>query len=390
MTRIRHSVIAAALLLAFAAAAAGCGNDEQDDSATGGATTAAATDSGNAAVEEAKSAVEQATAVPEFKAPGPEFDAGKASGKLLFDIPLNSSIPTAALKGSVYKEIAEKVGFKLVVYPNQGQPADWVQGMNTAIAQKADLIVLDGSPNPKLLGPQIKAARDAGIPVLVTHYFDETAEAPTDIDALVRAPFNRAGKLEADWIITDSGAEADVLLVQASDAPPSSGVLKTIDDEFAAACPDTCKTTVVDVPVVDWTTKTQGEVQSALVRNPNIDYVVPLYDAMVPFASAAVVASGATDSVKIVSFNGTPSVLKMIQDGTPVAMNVGENPEWLAYANMDQALRILSGVDPVETENTPVRIFTEENVDEAGTPPELGKGYGDAYVSGYETLWGLK
>ena len=226
--------------------------------------------------------------------------------------------------------------------------------------------------------------------MLVTHYFDETAEAPTDIDALVRAPFNRAGKLEADWIITDSGAEADVLLVQASDAPPSSGVLKTIDDEFAAACPDTCKTTVVDVPVVDWTTKTQGEVQSALVRNPEHRLRRAAVRRDGPLRVGGRGRERSDRRVKIVSFNGTPSVLKMIQDGTPVAMNVGENPEWLAYANMDQALRILSGVDPVETENTPVRIFTEENVDEAGTPPELGKGYGDAYVSGYETLWGLK
>jgi ribose transport system substrate-binding protein len=111
---------------------------------------------------------------------------------------------------------------------------------------------------------------------------------------------------------------------------------------------------------------------------------------MVQFALAAVTASGAGNDVKIVSFNGTPSVLKMIQDGTPVAMNVGENPEWLAYANMDQALRILAGEDPVSSEHTPARVFTKDNVDDAGTPPELGKGYGDAYIAGYEKLWGLQ
>ena len=391
MAKLRDRAIAGLLFAVLATAGVGCG-DSGEDAASGSGTGAASTaaDSADDAVAKAQEIVDKATAVPEFTPPGPAFDASKAKGKVLFDIPLNSSIPTAALKLSVYKEIAKKIGFKFVDYPNQGQPSDWVQGMNTAIAQKADLIVLDGSPNPKLLEPQIKQARDAGIPVLVTHYFDETSEPPTDIDAIVPAPFNLSGKLEANWVIADSGGKAGVLVVQASDAPPSAGILKTIQDEFAAACPDTCKTTVVDVPVVDWTTKTQGEVQSALVRDPNINYVLPMYDAMAPFAAAAVVAGGATGSVKIGSFNGTPSVLKMIQDGSPVAMDAGENPEWLAYANMDQALRMLAGEEPVKTENTPIRIFTKDNVDDAGTPPELGKGYGDAYKSGYEALWGLK
>ena len=39
-------------------------------------------------------------------------------------------------------------------------------------------------------------------------------------------------------------------------------------------------------------------------------------------------------------------------------------------------------------EHTPLRIFTKANVSEAGTPPKLSTGYGNAYVSGYNALWG--
>ena len=28
--------------------------------------------------------------------------------------------------------------------------------------------------------------------------------------------------------------------------------------------------------------------------------------------------------------------------------------------------------------------------DDAGHPPQLSTGYGDAYISGYDELWGLK
>jgi ribose transport system substrate-binding protein len=382
-----RAAITALAVLGLVIALAGCGGDDSSD-------RAASKDAGGAAqsdgAAQAKQVVDAATAVPEFQPPGPAFDAKKASGKLIFDIPLNSAIPTAELKQQTYKKIAGQVGFELVIHPNQGQPSDWVQGMNAAIARKADLIVLDGAPNPKLLGPQIKQATDAGIPILVTHYFDESATKPDNLTGIVPAPFNNAAKLEANWIVADSGGKASVLVVQSAEAPPSAGGVQTIQDELSALCPDTCKNTVIDVPVADWATKTQGEVQSALVKDSSINYVLPLYDGMVQFALAAVTASGAGNDVKIVSFNGTPSVLKMIQDGTPVAMNVGENPEWLAYANMDQALRILAGEEPVDNEHTPARVFTKDNVDDAGTPPELGKGYGDAYIAGYEKLWGLQ
>ncbi len=39
-------------------------------------------------------------------------------------------------------------------------------------------------------------------------------------------------------------------------------------------------------------------------------------------------------------------------------------------------------------EETPLKVFTKDNVDEAGTPPAPSKGYGDAYKTGYEKIWG--
>ena len=38
----------------------------------------------------------------------------------------------------------------------------------------------------------------------------------------------------------------------------------------------------------------------------------------------------------------------------------------------------------------PFYIFTEENAKDAGTPPQLSQGYGDAYVKGYGDLWKLQ
>jgi ribose transport system substrate-binding protein len=37
----------------------------------------------------------------------------------------------------------------------------------------------------------------------------------------------------------------------------------------------------------------------------------------------------------------------------------------------------------------PFYIFTKDNAKDAGTPPQLSQGYGDAYVKGYADLWRL-
>jgi ribose transport system substrate-binding protein len=119
---------------------------------------------------------------------------------------------------------------------------------------------------------------------------------------------------------------------------------------------------------------------------------MPMYDAMVQFVRPAVSLAGADDRIKIATFNGTPAILGMIGPDSPVKMDVGENPAQLGYAAIDQAMRLFTGVGPIESgdEKVKLRIFDESNVAEAGDPPALGVGYGDEWKSGYLKLWGLE
>jgi ribose transport system substrate-binding protein len=146
---------------------------------------------------------------------------------------------------------------------------------------------------------------------------------------------------------------------------------------------------VVNVPFNDWASKMQTAVQSALVKDPSANYIIPVFDGMVQFAAPAVTAAGAADRVRIASYNATPSVLRMMQDGNVITMNSGESYDWLGYALADQLLRVLTGTKPVTSEKVPLRAFVKSNVAETGTPPAVNKGYGDAYLTGYKQLWGV-
>lgn len=329
-----------------------------------------------------------------FTPPGPAIDVSSLKGKKIFDIP---SVPNPFVQSisASMQEAAEKAGMTYTKFDNQAQVSQWVQGINQAIASKQDIIVLNGAPDPRALGPQLQAAKAAGIPVIVMHFHDNNMPDPpacegcTDVTATVTAPFNDAGKAAADWMIKDSGGKANVLIVGGSDILPSPGTIKTMQDEFAANCPG-CATTVTNIPVADWNTKTQGVVQAALQANPKVNYVYVLYDAMVAGATPAVQTLAKTGQVKITSYNGSPFALDAIRqsNGDLVAMNVGEDTPGIGYATMDQVFRVLLGQAPVH-ERTPIRIWDKTNVSEAGVPAKAGQGYGNVYTSGFLKLWGL-
>jgi ribose transport system substrate-binding protein len=384
VTRWGLAGMAAVLVLA------GCSTGSTGDTSSSGTTDQAA---GSDVSAEVKANVEKYKALPTFTPPGEAIDPSSLKGKSMFLIPLVPNPFNQNIQDTM-KSIADKVGMKFTLYPNQGKASEWVQGMNAAVTAKPDIIVLSTAPDPRVLQPQLEAAKKAGIPVLVTHFYDDASENPPACDgcaagvtALVTAPFNVAGKAAADWIIQDSNGKGNVLVIGAADILPSPATVKVVTTELSEACPG-CKSTVINIPVSDWNTKVQGEVQAALNKDPNINYVYPLYDAMVAGAVPAVQTVGKAGKVKVVSYNGSPYALKFIQDGNIVAMNVGEDTVGIAYASMDQAFRILLG-KPTVDQRTPIRIWDDTNVADAGTPPEVGKGYGTALSSGYSKLWGM-
>ena len=192
-----------------------------------------------------------------------------------------------------------------------------------------------------------------------------------------------AARWEADWAILQTKGHADVFIIKSAEVVPSNVIVAAMQDELKKHCGTACKSKVVNVPVTDWATKIQGEVQSALTADPGVNYVIPIYDSMSQFAVPAIAASGAQRRVRIDTFNGTPFVLKLLQDQGVVAMDVGESLAWVGWASMDQVFRVIAGEPPVRSEHTPVRVFDASNVGEAGHPPRFDTGYGNAYVDGY-------
>lgn len=382
-------------VLVLTAAVAGCSTPSSQSS---GSASPSAGSSANSAVAYARAEVAKYEGAPGFTAPGPSFDTSKVAGKSIAVIPATANEYDNTIEAQM-KKLAVSAGVKYTEYPNQGQPTQWVSGFNQALATKPGLVILNTALDPRQVLPEMKKAKSLGIPVMATHFFDQSyadslhtsCGAPASLcsaglTASVNAPFDLATKIESDWIIADSNANAHVLVITANDAAPTAGMVAAAKSEFSHHCP-ACQVTVSNVLVSDWTSKIPTLVQTALSRDPQLHYILPVFDFGAPYAANGVTLASQAGTAKIVSYNGTQSVLNTLEKGSPVKVDVGEPLNWLAYAFMDQAFRILAGTDPVANEHTPIRVFTTTNVKVTGTPPTVTGGYGDAYIQGYKSLW---
>lgn len=369
-------------------AAAGCGADDDSNESTaadGGDTSAGG-------VKKAEARIADFSEEPAWSPPGPAFDASKASGKTVWYVSIDQSIPILQTFTAELKTALDEANVGLEICDGKGTPTEWKRCFDLAVARGADLII-DESINPELVAGAVEKADARGIPVVDGNITDPAAEAFPGFAARVALPFRTAGSLVADWIIADSGGEANVLVLSTSDNPNAAQVAdQGALAEFDRLCPD-CKTRVEAVPTAQWATDLGTLTQSTLTSDPTIDYVLPIYDGMSTFILGPIRQAGATDRVKVATFNANLDPLKNMANGNLIHVDVGSNNAYVGWAYADQVLRLLSGVEPVEDEKVPLRVFTRENVGDLELTPAAersGEWYGEpVFKDEFVKLWGL-
>lgn len=390
--RINHVRLLLALGLTFVVAlgAAACGGSGSS-STSSGSSSAAAGDGGNAQVAAAQSAYKAEMGEAQWKAPGPAFDAGKAAGKTVYYIGVDMSIPILQTIAGQLKAALATVGAKLVICNGKGQPTEWKSCADDAVNRKAGAIIVESFP-AELIAGSLANAKKAGIPVIDGNNADPTDPLGTNIDARVAFQYSKSGKLVSDWVIADSKGKANVLILATSDVPNSKAVVKNgYEAELKAKCPD-CKMTTKSVPIAQWSTNLGPLTQSSLSSDPNISYIIPAYDGMSTFVLPAIRQAGKADSVKVATFNADLDPMQNMAKGNMIGVDVGSHNTYEGWAYADQALRLMTGQDPLKDELVPIRVFTADNVKDLQLTPAAEKSgiwYGQpTYEAEFKKLWG--
>ena len=357
-------------------------------------------------------------AAPAWEAPGPAFDAKKAGGKSVFVIPAN---PDASLLASVggmiggIRQAAKTVGVNVYSCNNDGSDADWSACFTRATAKKVNAIVLVGGTEPSSMASHVKAATSAGISVIASHVPNPDdftgsvaasyAQSEAGLTAIVPAAYAEIGKLLADEVVVDRPTPTGrFLIIGSSDIPANAGLLASVEAELTAVCGPACPVDTIDIPYADWQTQAIPMAQAATLAK-NTTTFIPLFDKIDPLLAEGVHdarnASPIVVQPRIHSYGGSTVAIQMGQDNNRVEGDVAEDMNWLGWATMDQVLRVLTGVKPVDDEDTGLRFVDDDAWGAEGVgpegwsfPPLLDQGWGDprgddGWITGYTKLWGV-
>ena len=334
-----------------------------------------------------------ARAVPEFVPPGPAFDASSAAGKSMFYLAITFNVEIVQNLYRGVQEAAAAAGCTTDVFDAKGQPPLYVQGFEQAINRGFDCILLE-SIQTSLVAEPMRRAQAAGIPVI---NINEVAEEGPNIpwpDGLTAFDYVGGALLDADWILADSsGKDINVVIFHAG-GPRHQQMADAQRQRIESMCIGGCKVTEEIVRFADFATRLPSLAQTAVNRDPSVNYMIPVIDGMTLNIIPGLEAAGAQERVKIATYNGTPSVLQLMKDNHVVYADPGGPHVWEGWVDVDQALRVLTGNDPVpsttEESKPPNRLFDRTNIDELDLSGPEEVWYNTAAAKeGFKQLWGI-
>jgi ribose transport system substrate-binding protein len=361
-----------AAVAVIALVAAGCGDDDDD---SGGSTSG-----GGESVDDIKDHVndlEGDVAFPDLP-DGPDA----AADKKIFVISVDQQLEGIVRQVNGVEEAGDMVGWDVTVIDGKSTPDAWSTGIERAVNEKADGIIL-AAFDVSFVKAAADKARAANIPMVAITSGSEVG--PNGVFAEIGSvEYNtEMGRNQGRFVVADSDGSAKAIVFNDTSfatAPPiADGAI-----EILQGCSGCEMVQKIDFVGADITTKMSEAVRTALTRNPDANYVVVPYDFAALFAAQGIRDAGAAGRVKLVSTGGNLANLDLIREGDVQVMASAQPLEYFGYLAVDALNRALAGDDPIEFD-APQKILVEDNLPSEGQPWTGDEDFTDDF----KQLWGI-
>jgi ribose transport system substrate-binding protein len=392
---VARGVLGAAVLCGFAIAASSMAVAKSDGQKS--FATAASASSGVAHTKSVVRSLMRTTKT--YPAPGPSLNVKRLKGKTVWYIPITFEDPEFATTATALKAAMAKAGMHLHTCNGAASPSATAACLNRATSTRAAGVILDSIP-VVLAANAVAAVEKAGIPVLITDQIvpPTALHLPGTVSGLGNdklsyligdGPISLRGI--SDWIIADSGGNANVLISEFTDNYSATSFVETgAKAEFQKYC-GACKVTTSLVTNANFAL-IPSETSAALISNPTTNYVLSEFDASLQVVYGGVQSAGYTKKVRGASTVGILAGLQMIKTNNYLAADLGTDFPYQGWADADQIFRMILH-KPIVSETIPQRLFTSANIGTVKLTPAAettGEWYGSlAYKKMFATLWGV-
>jgi len=329
---------AVGLALAGTLLVAGCATGAPSDEQTGSDDAEAIA----ACIESAEAAVEAGRAELAPSVPNASVDVSANEGKTIWYISATMQLETMIGFAQGVQEAADASGLALQIFDGANSPQKYNDGITQAVAQNADGIILQGI-DPALVEQTLAEAVAAGIPVVDAMNGDPDDALQDGILSHITVNFTEGGKLLADYILAETGCEANVLELTSSLYVALQNKSKGFNDEIVALCP-WCVVDTQEINFADFVNSVNTVVRTAVQRNPDLNFVNAADDGIAFFVGP--VLEGLDSDLPMVAGNGAPANMDSMRNGGNQVMNLIFPPlPYMGWVEVDRLHRALLGED---------------------------------------------
>ncbi len=385
-------LVVAVALLGLVVFVTACGGSSSSSSSEASSTTESEEPAETESEPEAESgltvaaAEEMVTEAQEEKPfEGPSSSPKGVKDKSITVIGCPLEVEGCSVTANSVKEAASHLGWNVKIVDGKGTPQASTAGMEQAIAEGTDGIVLV-AVDKELIAPALPKASSAGIPIVGYADNNEPGEGPENVFAEVGLGANVLGSMIAAWGVADSNGEAKVAMFNAPE-------LSTIQQRYEASkgvfeeCEGCEVATTQEFALASAGTKLPLLTSNVLTSNPEADYLWDPSGSLGSLQAATVDQSQSAGKVKVITFDCVKTNLEEIKKGTgSLAACAGVGLVQSGYAIVDQMNRAFAGEPAAEKgDEQPSHLIDATNVPD----PNVGWPGDKGFEEGYLKLWGV-
>jgi ribose transport system substrate-binding protein len=304
------------------------------------------------------------------------------------------------------QKAVDAVGGTLTIQAYDGSPEGTQAAFQAGVQAAPDIFMSSGNP-VEWYEQELVEFEALGIPVVQWSIPGGLVPDGMTANLITGGDYYFQGALIADWIVAETGGEANVLAMNMGGTFPVLGLEQQgFENQMAEVCPD-CKLNVQEISLDQLLAGEHISVAiSEFQKDPEINYIFTGFGDMLIGLHEALADNGLAEGVPSASQAGTTANYQLIADGKQ-AIDIGLPSEFLAYRALDAGLRALAGQDIGQVDarpltdvagasdtpgaediliaGLPMQILTADTVGDPTTPWAGIEGFQDQFLALWET-----
>lgn len=251
---------------------------------------------------------------------------------------------------------ADELGVELLIVDAQNDASRQLNSIEDMIIKQIDVLMVN-PVDAEAIVTAIESANEAGIPVITV----DRGASGGEVVAHIASDNVEGGRMAARYVVDQLNEEGAIIELEGI---PGTSAARDRGRGFNEVINEYMSLDIVAKQPAGFD-RAEGMVvmENLLQANPHVDAVFAHNDSMALGAIEAIEAAGKLDQIMVVGFDAIEDALQAIREGK-LAATIAQKPSEMGVIAVETANKIMEGEMVEDFIPVPLKLVTQENVDE--------------------------